>query len=193
MDNDYNKKLTGVIIHGFAVAHAAAAALLSQTLVGDEAALTALTIAMICSIAKVNGRSWGNGEALALIGTMIGGYLGVRGAVFLIKWVPVVGNAANAITTFGVTEILGWITYILVKDDKKPGDITKEDIDVLKKQAQKLKDEEKGKGKKLYDGMSYEDKEKYNNIMEQLKDKNVPERTREFLTDSLNEIIKKYI
>ncbi|HET6518869.1 MAG TPA: hypothetical protein VFG47_03505, partial [Geminicoccaceae bacterium] len=44
---DSRARLTAVIIHGYALAQGAAAAGLAQTLVGDEAALTALTVAMI--------------------------------------------------------------------------------------------------------------------------------------------------
>ncbi len=47
-----DKRMTGILIHTFAIAHALTAALLAQTLVGDEAALTALTVAMIISVAK---------------------------------------------------------------------------------------------------------------------------------------------
>lgn len=47
---DSKKKMTGMMIHGFAVAHAVAAALLAQTLVGDEAVLTALTISLSMSL-----------------------------------------------------------------------------------------------------------------------------------------------
>ena len=60
---DSKKKMTGMMIHGFAVAHAVAAALLAQTLVGDEAVLTALTIAMIIAVARMNGADWDTGAA----------------------------------------------------------------------------------------------------------------------------------
>jgi hypothetical protein len=71
-----DKKLiiVNVIIHGFAAAHAATAALLSQTLVGDEAALTALTITMIIGISRVYERPFGVGEALSVLGIFAGFY-----------------------------------------------------------------------------------------------------------------------
>ena len=93
---DSKKKMTGMMIHGFAVAHAVAAALLAQTLVGDEAVLTALTIAMIIAVAKMNGADWDTGAALAFLGICIGGYVGVRGATFLVKVIPGVGNVCHA-------------------------------------------------------------------------------------------------
>ena len=55
-DWDFEKKVTAITIHGFAVAPAATAFALAQTMVGDEAALTVLTIAMIECIARINDR-----------------------------------------------------------------------------------------------------------------------------------------
>ena len=98
---NYEKRLTGFIIHGFAVAHAGAAALLSQTILGDEAALTVLTVSMILSIARANNRSWGVADALSVISVLAGGYLGTRGAVLFVKWIPGIGNAiqpSNSVT-----------------------------------------------------------------------------------------------
>ena len=97
------KRMSGFIIHGFAVAHAVVAALFAQTLVGDEAILTSLTVAMIISVARLNGAKWSAGEALAFLGIFIGYYVGTRGAAFLIKWIPGIGNAANATVTFATT------------------------------------------------------------------------------------------
>ncbi len=51
---EYEKRLTGFSIHGFAVAHAVAAAALAQTLVGDEVVLTTITISMILVIDRIN-------------------------------------------------------------------------------------------------------------------------------------------
>lgn len=134
-NSNYEERLTGFLIHGFAVTHAAAAALLLQTLVGDAVVLTGLTVAMIVSIARANNRSWGVGDALSVVSVLAGCYLGTRGAVLLVKWIPGIGNAANAVTTFGVTELLGWIAYLLVKEDKKPGDPSRKQKEKLRKQG----------------------------------------------------------
>ncbi len=191
--NDYEKRLTGFIIHGFAVAHAVAAAALSQTLVGDEVVLTGLTVAMILCIARANNKSWGAGDALAVIGTLAGYYLGTRGAMFLVKWIPGIGNAANAVTTFGVTELLGWSAYLLVRDDKKPDELTESEKASLKSRAQSLQKEEKEISKKLYESMSAEDKGEFESIMKQLKNKDLPESTIQYLTERLEKIAKKYV
>ena len=63
---DEKLRITHVLIHGFAAAHAATAATLSQTIVGDEAALTVLTISMIIAIARLHGQTVEVGSACYL-------------------------------------------------------------------------------------------------------------------------------
>ena len=191
---DSKKKMTGMMIHGFAVAHALTAALLAQTLVGDEAALTALTVAMIIAVAKMNGADWDTGMALAFLGIFIGGYVGVRGATFLIKWIPGIGNAANAAVTLTTTEVLGWATYLFIKKGKlNPKDMTKKEKETLWKEARAVQREEEQESRRLYNSMPEVDKSEYRSIMNQLREKNIPEETRSYLLNRLKIITEKYI
>ena len=191
---DSKKKMTGMMIHGFAVAHALTAALLAQTLVGDEAVLTALTVAMIIAVAKMNGADWDTGMALAFLGIFIGGYIGVRGATFLIKWIPGIGNAANAAVTLTTTEVLGWATYLFIKKGKSnPKDMTEKEKEALWKEAKSMQKKEEQESKRLYDSMSEADKSEYKSIMNQLKTKNLPDETRSYLLNRLEIITEKYI
>lgn len=191
---DSKKKMTGMMIHGFAVAHALTAALLAQTLVGDEAVLTALTVAMIIAVAKMNGADWDTGMALAFLGIFIGGYVGVRGATFLIKWIPGIGNAANAAVTLTTTEVLGWATYLFIKKGKSnPKDMTEKEKEALWKEAKSMQKKEEQESKRLYDSMSEADKSEYKSIMNQLKTKNLPDETRSYLLNRLEIITEKYI
>lgn len=190
-DWDFEKRITAVIIHGFAVAHAATAFALAQTMVGDELALTVLTIAMIECVARVNDRKWGVAEALAVIGVLAGGYIGTRLGVALIKWIPGIGNGANAAATFTTTEILGWIAYTLVKQDKDPTQLTEKEKRAVRQEAEKLRDDKTGE--ELYAKMSSEDKKKFNDLIEKLK--KVPkedDEKREGLIQQISEIVKKY-
>lgn len=188
------KRMTGMLIHGFAVAHAITAALLAQTLVGDEAALTALTIAMIIAVAKLNGADWDSGQALAFLGIFIGGYFGARGAAFLIKWIPGIGNAANAAVTFTTTEILGWATYLFVQKGKKdPKEMSQAEKDSLWNEAKSMHKTMEEESKRLYESMSETDKREYKDIMEQLRAKELPENTRKYLLNRLQTISNKYV
>ena len=190
-DWDFEKRITAVIIHGFAGAHAATAFALAQTMVGDELALTVLTIAMIECVARVNDRKWGVAEALAVIGVLAGGYIGTRLGVALIKWIPGIGNGANAAATFTTTEILGWIAYTLVKQDKDPTQLTEKEKKAVRQEAEKLKDDKTGE--ELYATMSSEDKKIFNDLIDKLR--RVPKEDdakREGLIQQISEIVKKY-
>lgn len=191
---DSKKKMTGMMIHGFAAAHALTAALLAQTLVGDEAVLTTLTIAMIVAVAKMNGADWDTGMALAFLGIFIGGYVGVRGATFLIKWVPGVGNAANAAVTFTTTEVLGWAAYLFIKKGKSnPKDMTEQEKKILWQEASTVQRKERNESRRLFDAMSEADKTEYNSIMRQLRARDLPDVTRDYLLSRLETITQKYI
>lgn len=190
-DWDFEKKVTAITIHGFAVAHAATAFALAQTMVGDEAALTVLTIAMIECIARINDRKWGAAEALAVMGVMAGGYIGTRLGVAFVKWIPGIGNGANAAATFATTEILGWIGYTLVKQDKDPTKLTREEKKEVQREAERLQKDKTGE--ELYNKMSAQDKKKFDDLMSQFRKlKKEDDAKREALIQQISEIVKKY-
>lgn len=193
MDMEEKKRMTGMMIHGFAIAHMVSAALLAQTIVGDEVVLTALTVAMIVAVAKMNGADWDSGAALAFLGVFAGSYIGVRGATTLVKWVPGIGNAANAAVTFVTTEVLGWATYLFIRKGKQNvKDMTKEEKDNLWKEAKEMRERETKESKRLYESMSNEDEAEYKDIMKQLKE-DLPENTRNYLLNRLESITRKYV
>lgn len=188
---DFEKRITALIIHGFAVAHAATAFTLAQTILGDELALTVLTIAMIECVARINDRKWGVADALAVIGVLAGGYVGTRLGVAFIKWIPGLGNGANAAATFTTTEILGWIAYTLVKQDKNPSKLTKEEKEELVREAEKLRNDKTGE--ELYGKMSSEDKKKFTALMAQFRRiQREDDAKREDLIRQISEIVKRY-
>jgi len=186
------KRVTGIIIHGFAVAHAGAAFALAQTVVGDEAVLTALTVAMIVAVAKANGAKWGIGDAFSYLGVMAGAYLGSRGAVFLIKWLPGIGNMANATVTFGITEMLGWAVYLILQKGRDPKSLSQDEIKEILGEAKIMQKAETVEMKRLYESMKPEHKEEFDSIMKQLKNKKLPEETREYMIGRIGAISSEY-
>ncbi len=186
------KFLTAAIIHGFAAAHAVTAFALSQTLIGDELALSALTVTMIISISRVNGASWGVGDGLSMVGLMAGFYLGTRGAMMLVKWIPGIGNLANAITTAGVTEILGWSTYLLVREGKTPSELSEDEVKNLRQSAENLKKEMGSKMKEIVARMSHEDKSRFDKLIDELKNRDISEERRKSIDSDIEELISKY-
>ena len=192
-----NKKLTGIMIHGFAVAHAGTAFALAQTVVGDTAALTGLTIAMIVSISMVNGANWSISKGFAFLGVYAGTYFGTMGAVTLIKWIPGLGNVANAAVSFTLTEVMGWATYLIIKQSSDPKNIdpkslSKEEIKKIMEIAKGMQKAETEEMKRLYDSMEPEEKAEFGSIMKQLKNRELPEETRKYLIGRIETISSKY-
>ena len=97
------------IIHGFTAAHAGTAFLLAQVPFGDTAALTAETIAMVALISKKCG--WSQASIEAFAAQYLARYVGVEAAKHVYKYIPFIGNIANAATTIAITEAIGWATY----------------------------------------------------------------------------------
>lgn len=190
-DLDFEKRTTALTIHAFAAAHAAVAFTLSQTMVGDELVLATLTVAMIQSVARVYDRKWGIADVHAVIGVLAGGYVGTRFGVALVKWIPGIGNGANAAAAFTTTELLGWITYILVKQNRDPSKLSMEEKKELQRKAEKLRNDKTGK--ELYNKMSAQDKKKVDDLISQLRRlAREDDAKREELIQQISEIVKKY-
>lgn len=102
-----------LIIHLFALGHAVATIVLGLFGVPDDILLTLLTIAMIFLIANVYGLPLEVTAALALLCCFAGFWLGTQGAEIIAKADGFVARYSNVITTFLVTEILGWATYFI--------------------------------------------------------------------------------
>lgn len=107
-----------LLIHVFALAHALTALLLWSTAFGDEIPLTILTIVMIIAIGGLYHSPLEVSAAMALLGCFAGFYLGTEGHKLIESLTLLSGNYASAITTLAVTEILGWVTFTVLKPKK---------------------------------------------------------------------------
>jgi hypothetical protein len=109
-------KSAHIVIHGFALAHALTAALFILIRHSDPGILLSiLTIAMILIITHLNEYPLDVTMALALICCLAGFFLGTTGADFFTDILSVSAVMAQIITTVLVTEMLGWITYLIVR------------------------------------------------------------------------------
>jgi hypothetical protein len=107
-----------VIIHGFAIAHAVLAAAITSQQSDPGIYLTILTISMIVLLALMNDYPLDVTTALTLISCFAGFFLGTVGAKWVLFLLPVTDMSAQIITTTLVTELLGWITYFIVRRTK---------------------------------------------------------------------------
>jgi len=108
-------KAAHITIHGFAVAHAVVAAIIISRHADPGIILTILTIAMIIILTRLNDYPLDVTAALALVCCLGGFFLGTNGAKWISSFFSVSNQAAQVMTTFMVTELLGWITYLIVR------------------------------------------------------------------------------
>ena len=107
---------TNIIIQCFAVAHAVAVILLRYFQIPDEIVLTLLTLGMIVWITRIYNFPIDVAAIISLLSCFAGFFLGIKGAelITLISGGNLI-KYSNVITTFFVTEILGWTTYFIVR------------------------------------------------------------------------------
>ncbi|MDE5708490.1 MAG: histidine kinase [Alistipes sp.] len=103
---------TPALIHLFAAGHAAVVVLSRIFDYVDDVPLTVLTLSMILIISIRRGLRAELVAALALICIFVAYGVGIYGAQFIQRFV---GNGilAPAITTALITELVGWLTYVL--------------------------------------------------------------------------------
>lgn len=111
-------KRVGIIIHLFAIAHAIMAVGLRWLNMDDSIVLTMLTIALIIILSRIYTLPVDVTIALTLLCCFAGFYLGTFGATVLQQILNSDSDQTfiNAITTLTITEILGWMTYLIASN-----------------------------------------------------------------------------
>lgn len=109
------KQTLHLVIHIFALLHALSSAIIAYFGYSDHVLLTAMTVIMLIIITRMYNYPVDVSAALILLSCFAGFYLGTEGAELIRYLVPTAGQVANVISTFVVTEILGWTTFIIVR------------------------------------------------------------------------------
>ncbi len=113
---DVKLKKCSWVVHLFALAHTASSFLLSYFGLSDEVVLSLLTISMIVTVCHIYGLPLEVSAALAALCCFAGYYLGTLGGRWLTaSGVPFMVGYSSEITTFFVTEIMGWATVLIAK------------------------------------------------------------------------------
>jgi len=115
----FPSRSANLIVHGFALAHVAIAALIINQGSDPGIYLTILTIAMIVILARMNEYPLDVTAALTLVCILGGFFMGTKGAELFSDYVGATETNAQLFTTVLVTEILGWITYFIVRRTQK--------------------------------------------------------------------------
>ena len=97
------------IIHGASAAAAGAASGLAQIPGSDNAVLLPIQIGMIVGLGAVFEINITESGAKGLVLNYGASLAGRALSQFLVGWIPGLGNAINATTAAGITEVMGWL------------------------------------------------------------------------------------
>jgi uncharacterized protein (DUF697 family) len=114
-----NQKIHG-IIHTAALACAGVGAGLAQAPGSDSAVIAPLQTAMIVAIAYQHGVTIAKSAAVDLLLTFTATQVGRGISQVLIGWIPIYGNAVNAVTAAAVTEAVGWAADEYFSSEEAP-------------------------------------------------------------------------
>ncbi len=96
------------IIHTASVGAATVGAGFAQLPGSDNAVIVPIQITMIVALGAVFSVKLTESAAKATLATATATLVGRSISQFLLGWIPVFGNALNASTAAGVTEVIGW-------------------------------------------------------------------------------------
>lgn len=109
-----------IVIHGFAAAHLVCVLIARSLGFSDDIILSLLTIAMVIIITRIYNMPLEVTAVITLLALFAGFYIGTKGADLVAS---VRGGSPsmvdNALVSFGVTEILGWATYLLSRRKRR--------------------------------------------------------------------------
>lgn len=115
MTDDQRKKCHA-IIHGASASSAAIGGGMAQLPGSDAAVLFPIQVGMVIALGRVFGLTLTEGSAKGTVMATGATYCGRYVTQVLVGWIPVFGNAINAITAGGLTEAMGWL---IIEDFEK--------------------------------------------------------------------------
>ncbi len=188
---EFDSKLmnSAVIINGVAAAEAASVMTLSGTMLGDEAAITAMTAGMIMGLGKVHNKNLSINKILGWLLPNVGLFLGSRVAAMSVKWLPLIGNAANATITFTTTQIIGWTVYLIFKDNKDLEQVGSKELHIYKRRAQNMK---KPDVEQWFKDMPKEKVSEYKSLVEKLGQDGISEEEQDEILHKMQDLVAPY-
>lgn len=121
------------IIHTASVGAAGAAAGMAQLPLSDTTVITPIQITMLIKLGGVFDQEVTQTIANSMLGGMLASYVGKTIAQVGWGWIPLVGNASNAIIAATVTEALGWMSVDKFYRDKYQSDMEEKELTKLRK------------------------------------------------------------
>ena len=102
------KRKCRLIIHGASAAAGAMGAGLAQVVAADSLVIVPIQVTMVISLGRVFDVKLSKAAAEAAALSTAATLVGRATSQVLVGWIPVIGNAINAVTAAGITEAMGW-------------------------------------------------------------------------------------
>jgi len=188
---EFDSKLmnSAVVINGVAAAEAVSAISLNGSLLGDEAAITALTAGMIMGLGKIHNKNNSLNKILGWLVPNVGLFLGSRVAAMTVKWLPFVGGAANATISFTTTQVIGWTVYLIYKDNKDLDEVGSKELHVYKRRAQNMS---KPDVEQWFKKMPKDKVTEYKSMVEKLGQDGLSEEEQDELLHKMQDLVAPY-
>lgn len=188
---EFDSKLmnSAIVINGVAAAEAVSAISLNGSLLGDEAAITALTAGMIMGLGKIHNKNNSLNKILGWLVPNVGLFLGSRVAAMTVKWLPVVGGAANATISFTTTQVIGWTVYLIYKDNKDLDEVGSKELHVYKRRAQNMN---KPDVEQWFKKMPKDKVTEYKSMVEKLGQDGLSEEEQDELLHKMQDLVAPY-
>ena len=134
------KKMCHAIIHSFSAGAGGVGAGFAQVPLSDTVVLTGTQITMVVSLGKVFGLKITDSVASAIGKSVPAALIGRSVTQVLWGWIPIVGNAINASTAAGLTELIGWWAVKEFSENSyKYEKLSPEEMDEFKKNEREIK------------------------------------------------------
>ena len=190
------ERIVAVIIQGFTISPVLAVV---PFLVIPPAVLPPMTANMVLAIGSQFYADFcikNNLNAFKIMSDLAGFILRAVIAQAIIGLIPRVGGLANALASGVITQILGWATYLMLRDDmdKRSNLSFFDKVVLLKAAVKKVMDNREfmNELKKVRSKMSDSDRELYDRCMKTLTDKNSTPKQRREALDDCKKILASY-
>ncbi len=170
LDDDKKRQTEAAwLIHTCSLANGSVAFGLANTLAGDTALITGVTLYMIHRLGRLYQAEDVNGKQI--ITQIITHYAGPLIGAKLLFWLPGIGNWANAASMSLLTEMVGWSCVILFGQGRSTDQLEKSDWKPLLHAAKKLASDHKEANKVMLTAMTEQEKIQFADLNKQLTNK----------------------
>ncbi len=171
------------LIHACALANGSVAFGLANTLAGDTALITGVSLYMIYRLGRLYKAEDVNGKQIItqIVTHYAGPFIGAK----LLFWLPGIGNWANAASMSLLTEMVGWSCIILFSQGRSTDQLEKSDWKALLSAAKQLASDHQKANKVMLASMTEQEKTQFAALNQKLANKNLTETEKDAVFQSL--------